>query len=970
MRLHFFLCLLATCFCLVLFGQAPSVIWSKTYGGPNGDYAWSIVPTSDGGYVVAGYVESAGGDITGYHGNTAVNDIWVTKIDVNGKIQWKRCLGGLSLEMGGFIRQIADGGYILFAESASDKCNTNGINGGQFWLVKLAPNGDVQWQKKYGGSRNEYAFAMDLTPDGGYILAGSTESMDGDVTGNHGYFDWWVTKVDAAGNLQWQKSLGGTQEDQAFAIKSTPDGNYIVAGITKSGDGDVTGYHGGMDAWIVKLNNTGNLVWQKCLGGTGGETARSIAMTSDGNYMIGASSSSNDGDVASAKGAEDFWFVKMNPSGNIIWQKTYGGSRNEELFDIKQTSDGGYVAVGTSESFDKDLNCNAGVRDMWIIKTAADGTLQWQKNMGGELQDEAYAVQPLNDGNYILCGMTCSRAIPGFHIPTLQNTCADYWVVKLSPGGVAPPPPSIIIDANTTTACSGMPNRIKATAIHAGIAPSFQWKRNGVSVGTNQPFYDASDFIDNETISCTITSGGPCETGGVQAIANATIRINTNVASPTIVITTPTPVICICGIAIFHAAVGNGGTSPNYEWKINGQPAGDNLPDFTSDNISPFDQVTCTYTDNSICIPGGSVISNSIMITTGDNIPPTLSISSPTHTICSGSTLSFTGVPANAMDPHFQWQVNGVNMGSDSTGFTGFNLADGDQVTCFITSYAGSQCFAPGNSQSNVIKVTVNPNIDPVASINSSANPFCEGKTTSFNAIATNAGTNPSYQWQVNGANVGGNSSQFTGSSFNNNDMILCVVTPGIGACVSSPVTSNTITATLKPSPVVNLSPSDTTVFMGTSIQLSTSVSGNIDHFTWSPSIQLQNPASLNPITIELKDDVDFILSLENEFGCVSTARANIQIKSTNLFIPNAFTPNNDGLNDIFKIPPKADLTLKEFSIYDRWGKRIFFTTDRLAGWNGKVNGAPSPTGVYVYTISGSNRTGPLYVKGTVTLVR
>jgi hypothetical protein len=200
--------------------------------------------------------------------------------------------------------------------------------------------------------------------------------MDGDVTGNHGYFDWWVTKVDAAGNLQWQKSLGGTQEDQAFAIKSTPDGNYIVAGITKSGDGDVTGYHGGMDAWIVKLNNTGNLVWQKCLGGTGGETARSIAMTSDGNYMIGASSSSNDGDVASAKGAEDFWFVKMNPSGNIIWQKTYGGSRNEELFDIKQTSDGGYVAVGTSESFDKDLNCNAGVRDMWIIKTAADGTLK------------------------------------------------------------------------------------------------------------------------------------------------------------------------------------------------------------------------------------------------------------------------------------------------------------------------------------------------------------------------------------------------------------------------------------------------------------------------------------------------------------------------------------------------------------------------------------------------------------------
>lgn len=190
--------------------QAPVIEWQKCYGGGMGENLWSLQPTSDGGYIIAGNTDGPdNGDIMGYHGNQVIGDIWVAKLSHDGSIQWKKCLGGTFVETRPYIFQTADGGYVLAGAAESRDCSITGNHGGlDYWLVKLNEKGDLLWQKMYGGSRNEYVLAFNLTNDGGYMIAGLTESSDGDVTGNHGGRDYWVVKISGNGNIQWQKSLG------------------------------------------------------------------------------------------------------------------------------------------------------------------------------------------------------------------------------------------------------------------------------------------------------------------------------------------------------------------------------------------------------------------------------------------------------------------------------------------------------------------------------------------------------------------------------------------------------------------------------------------------------------------------------------------------------------------------------------------------------------------------------------------
>ena len=269
------------------FGQTPAVAWQKCLGGNNGDYAWSVEPTTDGGFIVAGYTEGQdNADIMGYHGNVGIGDIWITKTDNVGNIQWQKCLGGTFFETGASIHQTADGGYIVAGTSASVDCSITGNHGGtDYWVVKLNSKGDVVWQKLYGGSQNEYAYSLSPTVDGGYLVTGETESTNGDITVNHGQRDYWVIKIDGSGNLIWQKSLGGSGMDESYGVQATPDGGGIVAGYTESNDGDVTGNHGNRDYWVVKLDNAGNIQWQRALGGSNPELAWSVQLTTDGGYM-------------------------------------------------------------------------------------------------------------------------------------------------------------------------------------------------------------------------------------------------------------------------------------------------------------------------------------------------------------------------------------------------------------------------------------------------------------------------------------------------------------------------------------------------------------------------------------------------------------------------------------------------------------------------------------------------------------
>ena len=295
--------------------QSPIIEWKKSFGGTNDDIANSIQQTNDGGYIIAGYSASTNGDVTGNHG---------------------------------FLTD--------------------------FWIVKLASTGSIEWQKSLGGTSPDFANSIQQTSDGGYIVAGASYSIDGDVTVNHGDLDYWIVKLSSTGSIEWEKSLGGFYEDIANQIQQTSDGGYVVAGYSYSSNGNVTGHHGTTsyaDYWIVKLSSTGTIVWQKSLGGDEWDKASSIQQTSDGGYILTGYANSSNGNVLVNYGLNDYWILKITSTGSIEWQKSLGGSDIDFGNSIQQTSDGGYIVAGYSASTNGDVTGNHGSSDYWIIKLSS-----------------------------------------------------------------------------------------------------------------------------------------------------------------------------------------------------------------------------------------------------------------------------------------------------------------------------------------------------------------------------------------------------------------------------------------------------------------------------------------------------------------------------------------------------------------------------------------------------------------------
>jgi len=414
---------------MVCFAQ-PAIEWQHSFGGSSYDVANSIRQTSDGGFVVAGISESVDGDITG---NKGWYDYWIAKLDSSGGIEWQRSLGGSSGDYGYAIDQTVDGGYVAAGYSASNDSDVTGNHGGtDYWVVRLDTLGNLEWQRSLGGSYNDYAYAIQQTDDGGFIVAGESESNDGDVSGNHGGIDYWVVKLSSSGGVEWQRSLGGTGDEEAYSIDQTGDGGYVVTGYTNSYDGDVSGNNGESDFWVVKLNSTGSIVWQRCLGGSSWESARSIRQTGDGGYIVAGRSFSNDGDVSGHHGVPgmnpDYWIAKLDSSGGIEWQNSLGGTFDDYAYSVEQTSDGGYIVAGYSMSDDGDASGNHGELDFWVVRLDSSGSLVWQRSLGGSQSDFATSVRQTGDGGYVVAGWARSNDGDA----SGNHGYEDYWVVKLA----------------------------------------------------------------------------------------------------------------------------------------------------------------------------------------------------------------------------------------------------------------------------------------------------------------------------------------------------------------------------------------------------------------------------------------------------------------------------------------------------------------------------------------------------------
>ncbi|MBX3257764.1 MAG: T9SS type A sorting domain-containing protein [Chitinophagaceae bacterium] len=396
------------------FAQAPDIQWEKFLETLNDDFqASSIQQTTDGGYILAGAIPAQN-----------FNSYLIIKFDAAGNIQWQKTLGGRYFDEAYSIQQTTDGGYIVAGNSSSNDGDVSGNHGGNdYWVVKLDATGNIQWQKSLGGTGEDKAKSVQQTTDGGYIVAGYSNSNDGDVSGNHGGYDYWVVKLDTTGNIQWQKSLGGTDTEWAYSIQQTTDGGYIMAGYSASKNGDLTGNHGDYDYWIVKLDTTGNIQWQKSLGGTGRDVANSVRQTADGGYIVAGYTTSNDKNVSGNHGSVDYWIVKLGAAGNVHWKKCIGGSKSEWTTSMQETPDGGYIVAGYTRSNDGQVSGNHGEADCWIVKLNVSGDLLWQKCIGGADNDYATSIQPTTDGGYIIAG----------YAETNDGYARTGWIIKLFP---------------------------------------------------------------------------------------------------------------------------------------------------------------------------------------------------------------------------------------------------------------------------------------------------------------------------------------------------------------------------------------------------------------------------------------------------------------------------------------------------------------------------------------------------------
>lgn len=381
-----------------------------TYGGSKNDSAQSVTSTLDGGFVVLGHTQSTDGDVANKTNQSY--DYWLLKCNDQAQIQWQKTYGGSLDDRGTSIIQTQDGGYAVLGSSTSaDGQVTTNAGAQDFWVAKLDANGNMVWQKSFGYSGSDKGISLIQTQDNGYLLTGIIDVTASGGQGNsrHAGGDYWAIKLDVNGTLVWRNYFGGNFTDTPYDVTQTQDNGYLIVGSSDSNDTDISNNIGTYDFWVVKLSALGDLVWEKNFGGTEIDEARAITTTHDGNYIIVGDTRSNDGNITSNKGAADLWLIKITPNGNLLWEKTFGGTNFDAARAIAKTQDNSFVIAGSSRSNNGNLTTNKGQNDAWALKVNAEGYLIWQTTIGGSNIDFGYGITQLNNGNIVMVGDTFSN---------------------------------------------------------------------------------------------------------------------------------------------------------------------------------------------------------------------------------------------------------------------------------------------------------------------------------------------------------------------------------------------------------------------------------------------------------------------------------------------------------------------------------------------------------------------------------
>lgn len=364
--------------------------WAAPTGGEQ-VWATGVEETVDGGYIVLG----GAGDVA----SGGYTDCWLMKLDSGGNVQWFAMYGGDTSDIGNSVYQTRDGGYVVAGYQVLPE------NHADAWLMRVDALGNAMWQKTYGGDSDDFFNSVEQTSDGGYILVGGTWSK------GKGGSDGWALKLNSAGHIEWEQVFGGVNHDFIYSVEQTGDGGYVAVGKTSSSGAGQT------DGWMVRLNPEGQVQWQKTFGGNSFDTINSVIETDDGGFIVAGSS------FSFAANTEDAWIMKLNSTGETQWQKSYGGQGEDLAFFIEPTSDGGYIAAGRTSSY------GGGTMDAWVLKLSSSGDIQWQETYGEDNYDLAGTIHQTKDGGYIMSGGTYVIG------PNGEDLGKEFWVAKLNPNG-------------------------------------------------------------------------------------------------------------------------------------------------------------------------------------------------------------------------------------------------------------------------------------------------------------------------------------------------------------------------------------------------------------------------------------------------------------------------------------------------------------------------------------------------------